>query len=104
MNLLVYYTTYPDKETAQKISRILLEKQLIACANLYPIDSLYHWKGEIVEEQEWVAILKSSAQLKDQLIQTINEIHPYDVPCIVHWAADANPEYLKWVKESCLEI
>jgi periplasmic divalent cation tolerance protein len=104
MSLLVYYTTYPDKETAQKISRILLEKQLIACANLYPIDSLYHWKGEIVEEQEWVAILKSSAQLKDQLIQTIKDIHPYDVPCIVHWDADANPEYLKWVKESCLEI
>ena len=100
-DLFVYYTTYPDKETAQKISRTLLEKRLIACANIYPIDSLYHWKGEIVEEQEWVAILKSSSHLKDRLIQAINEIHPYDVPCIVHWNADANEEYIKWVSRAC---
>lgn len=101
MELLVYYTTYPDKETALKICRTLLENKLIACANMYPIDSMYHWKGEIVEEQEWVAIIKSSAQLKEQFIQTFKEIHPFDVPCIVHWSADANEEYLKWVKESC---
>ncbi len=100
-DLLVYYTTYPDKETTLKITRILLENRLIACANIYPIDSLYRWKGEIVEEKEWVAILKSSVQLKDQLIQTFNDIHPYDVPCIVHWKANANMEYLKWVNESC---
>lgn len=101
MELLVYYTTYPDKETAHKICRTLLEKQLIACANIYPIDSMYHWKKEIVEEQEWVAILKSSSHLKEQLVQTFRDIHPYVVPCIVHWGADANEEYLKWVGGVC---
>lgn len=101
MELLVYYTTYPDKETAQKITRSLLEIRLIACANIYTIDSMYRWKGEIVEEQEWVAILKSPAHLKEKLINAINEIHPYDVPCIVHWSAEANAEYLKWVGGVC---
>lgn len=104
MDLLVYYTTYPDKETAVNITKSLLERQLIACANIYPIDSVYHWKNEIVEEQEWVAILKSPAHLKEQLIGAIKDIHPYDVPCIVHWSANANEEYVNWVKESCLRI
>jgi periplasmic divalent cation tolerance protein len=32
--MIVIYTTFPDWESAEKVVKALLEKRLIACANL----------------------------------------------------------------------
>ena len=57
MNFHIVYITASSREEAEKISRVLLEERLIACANIFdPVTSLYWWKGEIRKDAE--ALLK----------------------------------------------
>ena len=37
--------TVDSKENAKRIARHLLERGLAACANLFQVDSLFHWEG-----------------------------------------------------------
>jgi len=97
---LVIYVTYPSEEEATKICAQLLEKQLIACANIYPIQSMYTWEGEVRNEKEWISILKSTESNWLELQTTLTDLHAYDVPCITRWAADANTPYKNWIAEN----
>ena len=98
MNFILIYITNPDKKTALKIARHLLEKRLIACGNIYKSDSLYHWRGEIVKEGEYILIAKTIAKNYEKVKKEVEKIHPYKIPCIVRITASANKKYLKWLK------
>lgn len=96
------YTTFPDNESVQKILEQLLQEKLIACANILgPIDSLYIWKEEVTEDSEIGCFLKTSRELSQQLLSRLEELHPYECPCITIENLDANPSYVQWVN-SCL--
>ena len=92
------YITGKDKVEADKISKHLLKKRLIACANMLPISSAYWWKGEIVSEDEYLMICKTLKEKYSLIIEEVKKIHSYDVPCISLIETDANPEYMEWVK------
>ena len=96
------YVTHPNKDHADKISKILLDKKLIACSNIFPITSCYFWNNKMENEQEWVSINKSVPGLVDSINKTINEHHEYDVPCILNWSVNANEEYYQWILSECL--
>lgn len=51
MKIISIYITYPNIEEAKKICTHLLEQKLIACANYFPIESAYWWKGKIENEK-----------------------------------------------------
>ncbi len=95
--VLVLYTTHPDRECARKITKILLEDRLVACGNIYPIESHYWWDDEVVHSEEYVVIYKTRHSLIDKIESVFNDHHPYDVPCIVRYKADANMDYKQWV-------
>jgi periplasmic divalent cation tolerance protein len=98
----LFYSTFPDSETAQKISRTLLEEKIVACTNLLPaMRSEYWWQGKIETSQECVLILKTESHLKSQLEKRFLELHPYDVPCLLEIRVDSgNPAYLDWLSDS----
>ena len=62
MSFIMIYVTHKNKEDAEKIARHLLGKKLIACANIFPINSLYLWKGEIERSKEVVSIFKTKRE------------------------------------------
>jgi periplasmic divalent cation tolerance protein len=95
------YMTFPDEASAAAVASSLLAEDLIACANIFPAGrSLYRWQGEVCDEPETVAIAKSTAGALERLIARVNELHPYDVPCIVALScAGGDPAYLTWVVE-----
>src|ERR1700682_2273292 len=46
-------TTMPDRASAQSLARALVEARLAACVSIgTPVESLYHWRGEIETAQE----------------------------------------------------
>jgi len=92
------YITNPTKKTARKIAKYLLEKRLIACANIFPISSIYHWKGKIVDEAEYVLIAKTLEENFKKVKDEVKKIHPYTVPCIIKIRVSSNKEYFKWLK------
>lgn len=99
MALILFYVTFPDKETAEKISNELLSAKLIACANIHPMNSIYLWKGNMCSENEWVAILKTTLSKEEDIQTFILKNHPYETPCIIRWPVAANAEYEQWIND-----
>lgn len=100
MSFIIVYITHSSEENAQKIADELLQKKLVACANIFPIKSMYWWNGSIENENEYVSIVKTIPELWEILQKEITAIHPYEVPCIMKIEAEANEEYEKWIRES----
>ena len=91
-------TTCETMEDARRIARLLVEKHLAACVQMFPIESVYIWKNRICEEKEILILIKSKASLFDNIKGEIRENHPYEVPEIILLPVmDGLPEYLKWI-------
>ncbi len=46
-SLSLLYVTFPDKQEALQMARVLLEKRFIACANILDsVTSVYPWEGQ----------------------------------------------------------
>lgn len=99
----VALSTFPDVGTAKKIAHTLLEEALIACANILPaVDSIYFWQNKIEENSEALVIFKLTAARFAQFSERLRALHPYDVPEIIRLdISDGNPDYLRWIGESC---
>jgi periplasmic divalent cation tolerance protein len=95
------YTTLGKKKDAQRIAKILLQKHLIACANIFPIDSHYRWQGKIQHEKEYGMILKTVARNYRSIEKELKKIHPYDCPCLVAFELKGGYKpYLDWINDS----
>jgi len=95
------YITTKDEEEAKRIGKTLVEEKLAACVNIHPIKSIYRWGGKIEEEGETALLVKTKAELADEVIERVKELHSYEVPCIVSLPIEkGNPAYLEWIKES----
>ena len=95
--------TYPDSQTAKQAAMQLVDMRLAACVQLFPINSVYLWQGEICDENETVLVIKSRASLFDAVRAAIEANHPYEVPEIVQIPiADGLPAYLRWISD-CTE-
>jgi periplasmic divalent cation tolerance protein len=96
---LVVLVTVGSKEEAKTVARDLLEKKLIACANLVPVQSLYMWEGEMQDDAEVLMIIKTtSAMFKDKLVEAIKNQHSYEVPEIIAMPITlGSTDYLKWI-------
>ncbi len=96
----IIYITCKDIDEAKKISRHLIEKKLVACANIFPINSVYPWKGEIQDTEEIVVLLKTSNNNYEDIESEIKKIHSYDIPAIYSWTVDKiNKDYLNWINK-----
>jgi periplasmic divalent cation tolerance protein len=101
----VVYITTADENEAKKIGRALVEENLVACVNIYPIQSIYRWQGKIEEGGEIAVEAKTRSELVDRVITRVRELHSYDVPCIIAWQIETgNPDYLQWIAESTEEV
>lgn len=96
---LIYITTSGLSES-KKIAKILLQDRLVACVNIIPqIESLYLWKGEMEEDSESLLIAKTRQDLVDKVIQKAQEIHSYDIPCILQiQVKKGSMDYLEWME------
>ena len=97
--MALVYITCKDKKEAEKISRRLLIKRVIACANIFPIRSMYWWKGRIVNDAENVIIAKTINKKLRQLENEVKGLHSYEIPCILKIGAYANKEYEVWLNK-----
>lgn len=99
--MIILYVTHPNKEHAVSILNKLMEEKLVACGNIFPVQSHYPWEGKMLSEGEFVSILKTIKELEEKTIQKLEEIHTYEIPCILSYSVNANSSYYKWIKE-CL--
>ena len=102
---IVVLITVPSKEVGEQVSNALLEQNLAACVNIVaPIRSLYTWEDKICDDEEMLLIAKSRAELfENQLVPTVQAIHPYKVPEIIALPIlMGSKSYLDWIDESTI--
>lgn len=99
MKFIFIYITNPTKKEAIKIAKFLLKKRLIACANIFPIKSLYWWRNRIADDNEFVLIAKTTAKNFGKIKKEVEKIHPYKIPCIVKIPVSSNKKYFDWFKK-----
>lgn len=97
--ILFIYTTIDSESKGKSMIRSLLDERLIGCGLTAKADSQYHWLGEITTDNEWVIWLKTILPLKDTAIKRLTQLHPYEIPCILHTTMKANTDYLTWLKQ-----
>lgn len=95
--MIAVYAVFKNEKEAKEISKKLIKKKLIACANLFPIKSLYRWKGKLNEERECAALLKTAGKNFDLIKKEIERTHSYEIPCIEKINVKTNKKYEQWV-------
>ena len=94
------YITCKTGEEARKIASYLLDNRLIACANIFPANSLYRWENKIEDAKEMVIIAKSIKEKFNEIEKEVKRLHSYKTPGIVMIEiSKSNKEYLDWVKD-----
>jgi len=101
---ILVLTTAGSPEEARKIARAIVERQMAACVNVLPkIHSTYRWQGKVEEAEEWLLLIKTTRAAFARVRKAIKELHSYELPeCVAFAAEDGSPEYLKWIGE-CVE-
>lgn len=90
-------------DEAKSIGRTLVEERLAACANIFPITSIFRWKDNIEEAGEFGIIVKTRTDKVKYIENRVRQIHSYEVPCIVSFKIGSGSEdYLKWIEESVI--
>jgi periplasmic divalent cation tolerance protein len=95
----VVLTTIGTNEAAEKLAHALVERRLAACVNIVgPIRSIYRWQQTVHNDQEFLLVIKTTAERAAQLRSVINELHPYELPeCIQLTVEGGSEEYLAWL-------
>jgi periplasmic divalent cation tolerance protein len=96
----VVMTTMGSDDEARALCRSLVERGLVACAQRIPVESLYRWEGELVEDRETLVLLKTRRARSPELMAALQAQHPYDVPEVLELPVTGGwPPYLRWVDE-----
>jgi periplasmic divalent cation tolerance protein len=96
---ILVLTQMPDRASAQRLARTLVEERLAACVSIgAPAESLYHWKGAIETAEEYPVTIKTRAARYPDVEAQILALHPYELPEVIavplsHGLA----RYLDWI-------
>ncbi len=99
MAVVVVFSTFPGPEKAAEVARALVSEQLAACVNLVPaVRSIYRWQGELLDDAETLALVKTTAERLDALTARLIALHPYELPEVVALpVGGGSAPYLAWV-------
>ncbi len=92
-------TTANEFDVLVRIAERLVADRLAACVQIEgPLTSVYRWQGRIETATEWRCTIKTLRSVESQLVRTIQELHPYDLPEIITLPiVGGSPEYLGWL-------
>ena len=102
MEYTLIMVTASSREEAEKIATTLLERKLIACANILgPVSSRFWWQGKIDSAEEYVIFMRTKRELFDQVADNVKQLHSYEVPEIIALPiVEGAKPYLEWINSS----
>lgn len=97
--IILISTTLESKADAERIAKLLLDRKLIACAQISaPMTSLYRWQGVTTSAIEFGLNLKTIPQCTEEVKVLIRKEHLYDLPeIIIQEISDSSNEYSEWI-------
>lgn len=99
MDKYIIVTTLCNKEAlANNIINTLLEKKLVAGAQISKVHSKYWWNNELEECDEYKLEFRTKESLFTEIESEIKKIHDYktaEISCIE--ITNANTDFLSWI-------
>ncbi|MBM5800348.1 MAG: divalent-cation tolerance protein CutA [Cyanobacteria bacterium K_DeepCast_35m_m2_023] len=96
--VIVAVTTEASPGQAEALARALLDRRLVACVSLRPLQSLYLWQGRLEQADEVQLLLKSDAARLAALQQAVHALHSYETPEWLWWPVSASAAYGGWLQ------
>lgn len=101
--MIFIYTTCRDTQEAQKIGRLIIEKKLASCVNIWPIESMYNWEGKFQNHSEAGMYVKTVETKLQDIEDLLHQNHSYSVPCVAATSVyRINRPYKEWMA-TCIE-
>ena len=101
MKPVLIISTYPDRDTLNKVANQLVSSRVAACVNISKISSVYMWRNKVENASEYIGLFKTTQKNKKTLKEKIKATHPYNVPEIAEIdITSVNKPYLDWLAES----
>jgi periplasmic divalent cation tolerance protein len=99
--ILLISTTVERKEDAERIANLLLERRLVACAQISaPITSIYRWREKLTTATELLLTMKTLPQHFAAVEEVLLQEHPYQIPEIIGQEIPAvSDSYSRWVQQ-----
>ena len=96
----IAWTTTETIEQARQLAKLAVENDLAACAQISsPVTSIYVWKGQTEESQEFRVTFKLRSVDQPALQNLILSNHPYETPqWVVAELSDVSPAYEAWAE------
>lgn len=96
--MVFVYTTCRDIDQAKELGKRIINARVASCVNVWPIESIYTWEGEIKEDQEAALLIKTNEPKVADLEMFLVKNHTYTTPLVatvnVH---RLNREYKEWM-------
>lgn len=99
--LLLVFSNFPDRASAELAAGVLVTDRLAACVNvLAECASVYRWQGKVEHAREVPLMIKTTRAAFPQLELALHKLHPYELPEIIAVSVSAGlPAYLDWVAQ-----
>ncbi len=79
--VVLIMTTVGSEEQGIQIAQAVVERGQAACVNIVKhIRSIYRWKGEIWDDDEYLLIIKTRESLFQVVRETVRSLHSYELP------------------------
>ena len=100
MKIIILLSTFSSIDEANKISKLAIESKIAACANIFPINSMYSWHEKIENNDEYLVIYKTTDKKIKQLRQFLEENHSYEIPELIALPiVKGSADYLKCIDD-----
>ena len=98
---IIVQTHTNKKQVYRDISRLLIEKKVVACINIYPAAlSVYRYNNEIVEDNEYLVHVKTTSDKFTEIRKIIERLHNYETPEIISLEiSEGNEKYFRWIQD-----
>lgn len=96
--MVFIYSTCRDVEEARRLSKLIVEKKIAACVNMWPIESCYIWEAAMKCENEYALLIKTNESKVQDIEDIIHQNHSYSTPIVA--AIDVkriNRAYREWM-------
>ena len=102
MEYVLILSTVDKKEDAQTIANHLVSNRTAACVNIIPnLESVYTWENKLCQENEFLLMIKTTANNEINVYEYLLDVQPYDTPEIISLPIqNGSQAFLKWIRES----
>ncbi len=80
--MIFIHITCKDIEEAQKIGNLIIEREIGACVDFWPISSCYNFEGKLICKTRAKLLITTFESKIDAITKLISEHHSYIVPLI----------------------